>query len=197
MPDTEFRLAELERRLANIVRIGTVEEADYPNARVRVAIGEILTAWLPWLTRRAGGDRDWWAPEAGEQVVVLSPAGDLAQGVVLPSLYADAAPAPATSPDIRREIHGDGLVIEHDRAAKVTRINALDSEGTLVLEAKNLVLRTGEGGYYHLDHAGMATRVTHIDGADFESDSWTTGATVTGNADQGFSPPEVLTPEES
>lgn len=197
MPDTELRLAELERRLANLARIGTIAEADHAAARVRVAIGEILTGWLPWLAHRAGGDRAWWAPEVGEQVLVVSPGGDLAQGIVCPSLYSATSPAPADSPDIRREVYGDGLVIEHDRAAKVTRINALDSGGTLVLEAKNLVLRSGEGGYYHLDHAGMATRVTHIGGAAFESDSWTDGAVVTGNADQGFSPPEVLTPEES
>ncbi|MBE0529536.1 MAG: phage baseplate assembly protein V [Rhodospirillales bacterium] len=193
----DMEMAELDRRLANVVRIGTVAEADYPAARVRVAIGDNLTGGLPWLTARAGGDRAWWAPEVGEQVMVFSPGGDLAQGVVLPALFSNAAPAPADSPDIRREVYADGLVIEHDRAKKLTRLNALDSEGTLVLEAKNIVIRTGDGGYYQLDHHGMASRITHVGGAAFETDSWQAGAVVTANADQDYSPPEVQTPEES
>lgn len=197
MLDADLRLAELERRVANLVRVGTVAQADYATARVRVAIGANLTGWLPFTAERAGGDRAWWAPEAGEQVVVVSPGGDLAQGIVQKSLYSDAAPAPAASADIRRQVFGDGLVIEHDRAKKVFRLNALDSGGTIVIEAKNLILRTGDGGYYQLDHHGKATRVTHMGGADFSTDSWTAGAVVTANADQGYSPPEVQTPEET
>jgi phage baseplate assembly protein V len=190
-------LAELDRRVANLLRIGTIAEADYASARARVKIGDILTGWLPWGTPRAGGDRSWWAPEVGEQVMVFSPGGDLAQGVVGSGLYSIAAPAPAASPEIRREVYADGLVIEHDRTKKLTRINALDSGGTLVLEAKNIVIRTGDGGYYQLDHHGKATRITHTGGANFEADSWTDGAVVAANADQGYSPPEVPTPEES
>ncbi len=194
--DMLARLTDAERRIANVIRIGTVWTADYAAATARVRIGDIVTAPMPWLTTRAGGDRSWWAPEVGEQVLVLAPSGELAQSVVLPSIYATAAPAPAASAGVTRAVWGDGLIIEHDRAAKLTRINALDSGGTLVLEAKNIVLRSGEDGYYHLDHAGYAARITHMGGANFETDNWKTGATVVGNPDQGFNPPEVLTPEE-
>ncbi len=40
MLDHNFAIAELNRRLANIIRIGLVKEVDYEKARVRVKIGE-------------------------------------------------------------------------------------------------------------------------------------------------------------
>ena len=52
----EFRLVELARRLANVVRPGVVAEADFSRARVRVKYGapaEAVTDWLPWLAGRA------------------------------------------------------------------------------------------------------------------------------------------------
>lgn len=111
----EYRLAEMERRFENLLRLGTVEELDDDAARVRVRSGKILTTWLPFFTRRAGEDRDWWAPEPGEQVMVLSPSGDLAQGRVLPSLYRDDYPAPATDRNKRRIEFAGGAFLEHDR----------------------------------------------------------------------------------
>lgn len=193
----DYRLREVERKLETMIRLGVISECNPEAARARVDVGDFITAPLPWFTRRAGGDADWWAPEADEQVMVLSPSGDLAEGVILPAVYRDVRPEPAGSADIRKEVYGDGLVIEHDRSKKLTRINALDSKGTLVLEAKNIVIRTGEGGYYQLDRYGLVERTTHTGGADYKNESWRKGAVVTGPPDHGHSPPEVSTPEES
>ncbi|WP_353285207.1 phage baseplate assembly protein V [Wolbachia endosymbiont (group A) of Beris morrisii] len=87
MLDHNFAIAELNRRLANIMRIGLVKEMDYKKARVRIKVGEFLTDWLPWITARAGEDRSWFAPNIDEQVIVLSPFGELSLGVVLPAIY--------------------------------------------------------------------------------------------------------------
>lgn len=109
-------LEDLERRLSNILRIGIIEnKGDEPANRVRVRIGELHTAPLLWLTKRAGPDTSWWKPEDGEQVLVLSPSGDLAQGVVLPSLYRDEFPAPAIDPDIHQTAYSNGDSITHNR----------------------------------------------------------------------------------
>jgi phage baseplate assembly protein V len=135
--DLEYRVTELERRLANMLRIGIVDELDPTGAqaaellgyavsggRVKVKIGEeIITGWLPWFTRRAGGDKDWWAPEAGEQVMVLSPTGDLCQGVVLPAINYAQAPAPADVATIRRVEFADGGFLEYDRETGNLTIN--------------------------------------------------------------------------
>lgn len=191
------RLTELERQLANVVSYGMVSEVDYDKALCKVQIGENVTGWLHWAAVRAGGDRDWRAPEQGEQVTVLSPNGDLAQGIVMFSIYQQAAPAPANSKDVTLTKFGDGFEIEHNRAKKLTYLNALDSGGTLVLEAKNLILRTGEFGYYQLEHNGKATRITHMGGVDFKTEVWDLGSMVTGIPDHGYSPPEITTPEEA
>lgn len=114
----EARLTELERRLENMLRVGTIAEADYATARVRVKDGDMLTGWLPWFTHRASTDTTWWAPEVGEQVMVLSPSGDPAQGVVLPAIFQNAYPPPESRPSIRRVDFGDGCVCTYDREAK-------------------------------------------------------------------------------
>jgi phage baseplate assembly protein V len=99
-----------------------VEEADYSRARVRVRAGDMLTGWLPWVTERASRDVTWWAPEVGEQVLVLSPDGEPAQGVVLFAVYQAAHPASADRETVHRTVYEDGATIEYDRAAH--RLNA-------------------------------------------------------------------------
>lgn len=131
---------DIERRLANLIRIGVVEELDTSAARVRVRIGELLTAAIPWLTHRAGADRSWWAPEPGEQVVVLSPSGELAQAVVLPALYRSSAPAPADAATVHRVVYEDGTTIEYDRAAhklKATVVGDVEvtADGDVTIDA--------------------------------------------------------------
>ncbi len=110
-----YPLADLERRLANLLRVGTVEEVDHNNALARVQLGNNHTVALPWLTQRAGGDRTWWPVEVGEQVVILSPSGDLTQGIILGALYSGAASAPSSSAGVYRTEYSDGAVIQYDR----------------------------------------------------------------------------------
>ncbi|TIH12744.1 phage baseplate assembly protein V [Marinifilum sp. JC120] len=115
MQSPSYGASETDRRLANVIRIGTVAEADYPKARYRVSFGAAVTDWLPWLTFRAGGDLSWWAPEVGEQVVVLAPSGETSGGIVLGSIYSKDHPAPADRPTICRVVFKDGAVMEYDR----------------------------------------------------------------------------------
>lgn len=189
--DLRLRVTELERQVANVIRIGSVLAVDHDSALASIQIGENTTAMRPWLTQRAGSDSTWWAPEVGEQVVLFSPSGDFNQGVILPAIYSAAAPAPSTDPDVHREQYADGFVIEHNRATKHTVFNAWDSEGTLELRAKNITLRTGDGGAFLVDHAGYAERITHDGGAAYTTETWHVGATVNADPDHGHNPPEV------
>lgn len=142
---TAWLVAELERRISNLLRIGTIEQIDTAAARVRVRSGDILTAWLPWLTQRAGQDLTWWAPDIGEQVLVLSPGGELAAGLVLPSLYQSANPAPGDNQDKQITQYKDGTKIEYDRAAGLLTVDAvgditIKAAGSVTLEAGGPVL---------------------------------------------------------
>jgi len=114
----QYDITELYRLLANLIRIGTIEEADYKKALVRVKSGEQLTGWIPWITRRASKDSDWWAPEIGEQVILLAPCGDPVQAVALPSIYQDKHPSPEDRETIQKVTFDDGAWCSYDREAK-------------------------------------------------------------------------------
>lgn len=127
-----YEFAELERRLANILRYGVVYAVDLDGALVQVDVGGIVTDWLPWRTPRAGRTRVWHPPEVGEQVMVLSPSGDLGQGMVLAGVYSDEFPAPSTDPDVHLADYLDGdLVIEYHRVERVLRITFANAPGTV------------------------------------------------------------------
>lgn len=143
-----FRLAELERKLRSLVRLGRIEALDEATARVTVRTGELVTDWVPWLTQRAGADRSTWMPEPGEQVLLVAPEGDVARAVALPSIYQNSAGATSTDRDATRIIYADGTMVEYDRtqhrlfadvkgSAKILTTKHLDAEvgGDLDVEA--------------------------------------------------------------
>lgn len=136
---------DLQRRVANMIRLGVVGQL-VGNA-VTVAIegddGDLNTTDpRPWLTGRAGPDADWHAPEPGEQVVLLSPDGNMAQSVVLPALYSTTFPAPADSADVWRKKFKDGTVIEYDRAGHKLTVNL--GEGSALVIAKQVTVDAAE-----------------------------------------------------
>lgn len=88
---------ETTRRVENIARLGTVMAVRYTKpARCRVQLGQNTTDWIPWLAGRAAGQNGshWWPPAVGEQCLVLSPGGDMSQGVALIGAYSDQMDAP-------------------------------------------------------------------------------------------------------
>lgn len=105
-------LAELHRRIENLIRTGTVEEVKGDRARIRT--GELTTDWLPWLTLRAGDARTWWRPSTGEQVLLLCLSGELTTAVALPAIYSDANPAPLLDEQVHHTVYPDGAVVEYD-----------------------------------------------------------------------------------
>lgn len=104
------------RRLAgNLIQLGTIDHVDLAAATCRVRVGEIETGDLPWLAARAGATRIWSAPSVGEQCLLLCPEGDMEGGIVLPGLFSDANPAPAsTALDLIR--FDDGAELSYDAA---------------------------------------------------------------------------------
>ena len=114
-------LAELARLIENLIRLGTVAEVQVEPPRVRVKTGNVTTAWRPWFALRAGEDREWDPPTVGEQVILFSPSGNLAQGVALTGLFSDQIPANGDREGLHRRTYRDGAVIEYDSIAKHLR----------------------------------------------------------------------------
>nr|WP_203792602.1 phage baseplate assembly protein V [Pseudomonas alcaligenes] len=116
-----MNIADLARLIENIVRLGTIAEVQMQPPRVKVSSGNITTTWLPWLNLRAGADREWDPPTIGEQVVLLSPSGNLTQGVALTGLFSDLITANGDREGLHRRTYRDGAVIEYDSIAKHLR----------------------------------------------------------------------------
>lgn len=135
--------ADISRRLENLIRLGTIAAVDPGTARCRVSTGGLETEWLPWLAQRAGTDRDWNPPSAGEQCLVICPSGDPAVGVVLLGIYSDSAPANDNSLDRRRTTYRDGAVIEYDTATHALRA-VLPAGGTAELIADGGIRIVGD-----------------------------------------------------
>jgi phage baseplate assembly protein V len=121
------------RILTNLIRYGTVSAV--VGKRVRVKVGGNTTAPLPWLTGRAGKTKSWSPPDMGEQVIVLSPNGNLAAAVVLPSLFSSANDIPTdANPDNVLLAFGDGAVLLYDAAAHLLK-GTLPAGGKVELTA--------------------------------------------------------------
>lgn len=114
-------IATLARLLENLIRFGTIEAVQMQPPRVKVKSGNIITTWRPWLALRAGDDRDWDPPTLGEQCVLFSPSGNLAQGIVLTGLFSDLITANGDREGLHRRTYRDGAVIEYDSIAKHLR----------------------------------------------------------------------------
>ncbi|MCZ8010297.1 phage baseplate assembly protein V, partial [Pseudomonas aeruginosa] len=109
--------AALSRMIENLIRLGTIAAVDHAAQRVRVLTGDLLTGWLPWASPRAGADREWNAPTLNEQVLLFSPSGQTANGVVLTGLFSDLIPPNGDRDALHRTTYRDGAVIEYDSAA--------------------------------------------------------------------------------
>lgn len=140
MDEHTYALGEMDRRMGNLLRFGTVSQVDTANALVKIDIGDLVTDWLPWLTMRAGQDRIWRAPDIGEQVVLLSP-GDPSQGVVLGAVFQTTHPANGNSQDVERTTYKDGTVVEYNRATHQLLVDASASSGTVLVKCSTATVQ--------------------------------------------------------
>ena len=134
--------SDLLRLLLNLIRIGTIAEMDCACQRVRVHVGNNLTAWRPWVTLRAGDAQSWWPPSIGEQVLLLSPEGDFDHAVVLPALFSDKFAAPSTHPSHHTTRYPDGAVVQYDSQAHA--LTALLPGGTATITAQHVTSHAPE-----------------------------------------------------
>ena len=109
-------IIDLLRRLENMIRIGTIIDVDLSGEipLYRVKTGELETDWIAATVQRAGTAKKSHAYTSGEQVILLSPSGDLGAAVISHALNSDANPSPDNHVTRDRAIYPDGAVIEYD-----------------------------------------------------------------------------------
>ncbi len=132
-------ITDLQRQLANMIRVGVVSALDEANARVQLRVAGLTTDWLPWGTARAGATRTWSAPTIGEQVILFSPYGDMGQAIVGPSIYQDSKPAPAATKDRETTVYPDGSTVDYNSATNTLTVT-VSSNGVVVLNCKQATI---------------------------------------------------------
>lgn len=114
-PESEYTLADLFRRLHNLIRRGLVAEVQLSPPRCRVSFGgEHKTGWLQWYTLATSERVDWSAPKIGDPVTVFSEGGDLRNGVALLGLLVDDRGAPSDKPNEHVTKYCDGATQTYD-----------------------------------------------------------------------------------
>ncbi|MBU2706478.1 phage baseplate assembly protein V [Zooshikella marina] len=136
-----YRVSQLERKLANTVIIGVISDVDYEDALVRIVSGDFISSWVPWLTTRAHHDREYWAPEVGEQVIMFSPDGELEQGVILPALYQSKFNKLANHPDIHIKQYKDNTTFVYDRKNSELKINIAENGTTEIVSTGGVSIK--------------------------------------------------------
>ena len=144
--------AAFARMLENLIRFGVIAAVQMEPPRVQVKTGELTTAWLPWIAQRAGADQVWDPPTKGEQVMLFSPSGQLANGVVVTGLFSDHIPANGNRAGLHRRTYADGTVIEYDSVAH--HLNATLAEGGTT----NLISKGGINLVGDITHQGDYTQ---------------------------------------
>lgn len=99
--------AEDQRRLHNIATIGTVTHIDADRALMRLAVGDNVTDWVNIPAIAAGMVSVWRCPSVGEQYLLVSPSGELANAIPVISLYSDHNPSPSKDPNEIRIRYND------------------------------------------------------------------------------------------
>ena len=128
-------LAALSRMLENLIRFGVIAAVQMKPPRVKVKTGALTTAWLPWLALRAGADRQWDPPTVDEQVILLSPSGQLANGIVVTGVFSDHIPANGDRAGLHRRTYADGTVIEYDSVAHHLNATLVDGGTTQLVSS--------------------------------------------------------------
>ncbi|WP_026077928.1 phage baseplate assembly protein V [Pseudomonas sp. PAMC 26793] len=155
-------LAALARMLENLIRFGVIAAVQMVPPRVQVKTGTLITAWLPWVTLRAGADQEWDPPTVDEQVVLFSPSGQLANGFVIAGIPSDNIPANGDRAGLHRRTYADGAVIEYDSITH--HLNAtLPDSGTTSLVSKGGINIIGpinhQGNYNQTGNQNVVGRV--------------------------------------
>lgn len=156
-----YALAQMDRILANLIKIGRVDSVDLAAGTATVNFDGELVSGLEWSKSRAGADRSWnGGYTKGEQVLVLSPSGDLSQGVIAFAISQDAFPNAGDSED-PKHIYADGTVVEYNKVSHTLNIDLSTSGGKVVINGELVVNGLAEFNGSDVTHKGKSIGKDH------------------------------------
>ena len=167
------RIDELEQRLDQSVRHGTVSDVDASKQQIRMRIGgtdaePLKSPWVPY-GQIAGAMKIHSMPSVGQTMTLYSPTGDLRQGIAMPGSWSDANPSPSDKPgdhvlifeNVRVELRKDQLLLKvGDVSLDITKdkIVAKVSESEIEISASAINLIATDIFTVGSTFAGVDTR---------------------------------------
>lgn len=138
--------ADINRRLENLIRFGTIKTVNpsKPIPLVTVDLDDIVTPEIRFFNARSGDDSTWDPPSLDEEVMVISPCGEIGPtSVVFYGLYNNEHPAPSDDLNKKIRVFADGCVIAYDISAH--QLSAiLPSGGKAIVTANGGITVNGD-----------------------------------------------------
>lgn len=155
-------IIDLLRRLENMIRIGTIIDVDVSGEipLYRVKTGELETDWIAATVQRAGTAKKSHAYTKEEQVVLLSPSGDLGAAMISHALNSDANPSPDNHVTRDRAIYPDDAVIEYDPETHQLKADVV---GSSIVMNRDRILLSSNGSTIELSASGIELNGSRID----------------------------------
>lgn len=111
--------ADINRRLENLIRFGKIKTVNPSNPipLVTVDLDDIITPEIRFFNARSGNDSTWDPPSLEEEVMVISPCGEIGPtSVVFYGLYNNEHPASSDDLNKKIRVFADGCIIAYDIA---------------------------------------------------------------------------------
>ncbi len=143
-----YELAELARKLPNLLRRTTISSVDEATRTVRVKLGEYESAPLPWPADIGKHYTRWMPLKPGIQCVIGCEDGDPANAAILAVMYSNDIPSPSADPDVEVIQYSNGNRIEHDNNSGEIRITATGNvivNGDVIADGISLVNHVHSG----------------------------------------------------
>ncbi len=162
------RLADLEKRVAGMVRHAPVAEVNTGEGWVRLNLGEgesgpLLSPKIPY-AQMAGALKVHAPPTVGQNMTLISPAGDPRQAFALPMTWSDANASPGsgadpviTYGDVKLKVEPGGLTLTVGGVQVVISATGVFIDGGMVVhDGLNIGSSHTHGG---IERGGADTNV--------------------------------------
>ncbi|DAB40803.1 MAG TPA: hypothetical protein CFH81_00405 [Sulfurovum sp. UBA12169] len=133
-------IAEIKRRIANIIAFGTVSQVKSGDGKalVRVKVMDLETDWLPVSSLSNGFKKHWIPTTVGEQCIVLRPFGESSSGIVFRSIFNRGEKEPAGADESTEIIeYSDGTRVSYSTASGALNVECV---GVVTIKAASVVI---------------------------------------------------------
>ncbi|MBZ6528953.1 phage baseplate assembly protein V [Acinetobacter nosocomialis] len=174
--------ADINRRLENLIRFGKIKTVNpsKPIPLVTVDLDDIVTPEIRFFNARSGDDSNWDPPSLDEEVMVISPCGEIGPtSVVFCGLYNNEHPAPSDDLNQKIRVFADGCIIAYDISAH--QLSAiLPSGGKAIVTADGGITVNGDttiNGNLQINGSTVITGNNTVGGSQLvQGSSHSTGA---------------------